>query len=304
MDGQPTLLVLAAGMGSRYGGLKQLDPMGPHGETLLDYSVHDAIQAGFARIVFVIRRDIEEAFRFSIGRRYEGRIAIDYVFQELGDLPAGYRLPEGRKKPWGTAHAVRAAREAIRGNFAVINADDFYGSDAYQVIAAHFRECDASGRNPLCLVGYPLHHTLSDHGTVNRGVCQTRDGFLQSVEEVIDIARDRDRAILGSNSAGIEVSLDPECLVSMNFWGFSSSIFETLEEHFRHFLKYDNQGITAEFYIPSFVDRLIRQDHARCQVLKTSSDWFGITYPGDKPFVQKEVLRLIESGQYPSPILA
>ncbi len=303
MDGQPTLLVLAAGMGSRYGGLKQLDPMGPHGETLLDYSVHDAIRAGFARIVFVIRRDIEDAFRITIGRRYEDRIAIDYVFQELEDLPSGYRLPEGRKKPWGTAHAVRAARNAISGNFAVINADDFYGADAYRVIVDHFRDCRASGIDPLCLVGYPLHHTLSDHGTVNRGICQVREGLLQSVEEVVDIARDRQGVILGSDPRGTEVSLDPECLVSMNFWGFSSSVFEALEVQFRRFLKYDNHGITAEFYIPSFVDRLIAHENTGCRVLKTSSDWFGITYPGDKPFVQKEILRLIETGQYPSPIL-
>ena len=302
MGQQFTLLVLAAGMGSRYGGIKQLEPMGPAGETLLDYSVHDALGAGFNKLVFVIRREIEAPFRELIGRRYQEKVEIEYVFQELDGLPEGYHVPEGRTKPWGTGHAVLAARDAIDGCFAVINADDFYGQDAYRVVCEYFRNCLENAKDPLCMVGYQLDHTLSNHGTVNRGLCRGAKGFLQSVEEIIDIGRDREGTILGTNQSGKEVRLAPDALVSMNFWGFSSAIFPKLEQSFIRFLQFHGGALTEEFYIPSFVDKLILQEGALCDLLNTSANWFGVTYPGDKPFVQQRLAELIEQGLYPSPL--
>ena len=303
MDRQPTLLVLAAGMGSRYGGLKQLDPMGPHGETVLDYSVYDAVRAGFGRVVFVIRRDIEKAFRETVGKRYEKRVDIDYAFQELDDLPEGYSVPEGRTKPWGTAHAVRAARQTVRGPFAVINADDFYGAGAYRRLNDYFGHCASHNRAPFAMVAYQLANTLSRHGPVNRGLCQLGDGQLRKVEEMTDIQRDRQGTILGTDASGSEVSLPEDAPVSMNFWGFSDLLFNPLERHFVDFLKYGPRGLTAEFYIPTFVDDLITREGAACDVLETDAHWFGVTYPGDKPFVQQHLGDLIRDKVYPSPLL-
>ncbi len=302
---QPSILVLAAGMGSRYGGLKQLEPMGPNGETLLDYSVYDAIQAGFRRIVFIIRKDIEAPFRSTIGKRYEDRIEIDYAFQEIDDLPAGFTTTlDGRTKPWGTAHALYAARNSVKGSFAVINADDFYGGEAYRILADHFKECDSSDKDPLCMVGYPLDHTLSRHGSVNRGLCQSESGLLKTVEEIIDISMDREGTILGTSKNGKEIRLKPEDLVSMNFWGFSDKIFEPLERHLIHFLKYHGKALTEEFYIPTIIDDLIVQEAAQCKMLKTTGSWFGVTYPGDRPFVQGHLKDLIAQRIYPSHLLS
>lgn len=302
MEDQFTLLVLAAGMGSRYGGIKQLEPMGPNGETLLDYSVHDALQAGFNKVVFVIRRDIEEPFRKTVGKRYEGQVEIDYVFQELDDLPEGYTTPEGRTKPWGTGQAILAARKVISGCFAVINADDFYGADAYRVIGNYFRHCIENGATPFCLVAYSLEHTLSRHGSVNRGLCQGENGLLHSVEEIIDIERDREGTVLGTGSNGEELRLDPAARVSMNFWGFSADIFPDLQRHFIRFLQTHGRALSEEFYIPTFVDDLIAREGVRCDLLETSASWFGVTYPGDRPFVQQRLLQLIDNGDYPSPL--
>jgi hypothetical protein len=304
MEDQPTLLVLAAGMGTRYGGLKQLEPMGPHGETILDYSVFDAIRAGFGKVVFVIRRDIELPFRNSVGKRYQAHIDIDYAFQDLEDLPGDHSVPEGRTKPWGTAQAILSARTVVTGNFAVINADDFYGADAYKVIGTYFHDCTRRGQAPLCMVGYSLDHTLSNHGSVNRGLCRQDGNLLQSVEEVIDVERDREGTILGTARNGKEEKLDPEALVSMNFWGFSDQVFNPLNRHFQDFLKYHSHALTEEFYIPSFVDDLINKEAAHCDLLQTSATWFGVTYPGDKPFVQKHLADLTAAGEYPSPLQA
>jgi hypothetical protein len=303
MSDAPTLLVLAAGMGSRYGGLKQLDPMGPAGETVLDYSVFDAMRAGFGKVVFVIRRDIESAFRESIGRRYEQRIEIAYAFQQLDDLPAGYAVPQGREKPWGTAHALRAARDLITGPFAVINADDFYGADAYRVLAGYFPE-NSARKLPLCMVGYPLANTLSPHGSVNRGICESRAGKLLSVSEVTGIARQADGSITGTNERGERIVLEPDRLVSMNFWGFTSEIFQPLEEHFREFLKARGSELKSECYIPSFVDALIHNGVTECDLLETRASWFGVTYPQDKPVVQERLGELIRQGAYPTPLMS
>ncbi len=304
MAASPTLIILAAGMGSRYGGLKQLEPMGLHGETLLDYSVYDALQAGFDRIVFVIRRDIEAPFRSTIGKRYEKLAQLEYAFQELSDLPRGFSLTnEERLKPWGTAHALFAARHSVEGDFAVINADDFYGAQAYHVLARHFIRCGETSESPFCMVGFPLQQTLSRHGAVNRGICQIENGLLRTVEEVIDIEPDREGTILGTDTRGEEVQLSPETIVSMNFWGFSDRIFPDLEQQFGEFLQSHGNSMSAEFYIPSFVDTMISEGRASCQVLSSSDRWFGVTYPKDRPFVQDHLGQLVAEGTYPSPLL-
>jgi hypothetical protein len=299
----PTLLVLAAGMGSRYGGLKQLDSMGPNGETLLDYSVHDAMRAGFGRIVFVIRRDLEAAFRDTVGKRYEKRIPIDYAFQELTDLPDGHSVPAGREKPWGTGQAVLAARKLIVGPFAVINADDFYGADAYGVLNRYFSAAAESQKHPLCLVAYPLGHTLSDHGSVNRGICTVEGDRLCSVEEIEHIRRDSSGCIKGKRGSGETCELTPHTLVSMNCWGLSAELFPLLEARFSDFLKSNGAELKSEFYLPSFIDGLIREEARRCDVVKTSGHWFGVTYPEDRPRVRAQLQMLTNAGQYPSPLL-
>lgn len=299
----PTLLVLAAGMGSRYGGLKQLDPMGPHGETLLDYSVHDALKAGFGQIVFVIRRDLEGAFRDTVGKRYEKRIPIAYAFQELDDLPGNHVVPEGRIKPWGTGQAVLAARDRIDGPFAVINADDFYGADAYAVLSRYFEKMVDSADEALCLVGYPLDHTLSDHGSVNRGICSVESGALKRVEEWEGIQRDETGTIEGRDPTGQTAPLAPDTLVSMNCWGMTSALFPFLEARFADFLAANGHEPKSEFYLPSFIDGLIRAEGRRCDVVTTSGRWFGVTYPEDRQKVREHLLKLTESGMYPAPLL-
>jgi dTDP-glucose pyrophosphorylase len=299
----PTLLVLAAGMGSRYGGLKQIDPVGPSGETLMDYNIFDARRAGFDRVVFVIRRSIEADFKAVITPRYAGKIAIDYAFQELDQLPAGYSVPPGREKPWGTCHAVLAARDVIHTPFAIVNADDCYGQDALARAAAHLRTLQFPTPQPeYGLVGYPLRNTLSDHGTVSRGVCQVDpDGFLTSVVEETKIERD--------GAGGRVVRADGQITrysgdepVSMNLWTFTPQVFDQIEAGFRAFLDRSAGDLKAEYYIPSLADSLIRSGQARFRVLTTSSTWLGVTYREDKPRVQEGIRRLIAQGVYPSAL--
>lgn len=301
---KPTLLVLAAGMGSRYGGLKQMDPMGPNGETVLDYSVYDAIRAGFGRVVFIIREDFAEAFKQGVGARFADRIQVDYAFQKLDDLPGGFTVPEGRTKPWGTAHAVRAARHLVKEPFAVINADDFYGSDAY-VRAAEFlaRPRPETDRAHYAMIGYPLVNTLSDHGDVNRGIC-TRDeqGLLSTVEEYVKIERESDGVVRGNSLDGSRREVCENSPVSMNFWAFSRCFFDHLEVEFAHFLENFGTLEKSENYIPTVVDALIRGGKADCSVLDTTSHWFGVTYPDDKPHVVASILQLIGSGDYPADL--
>ncbi len=301
---EPTLLVLAAGMGSRYGGLKQMDPMGPNGETVLDYAVYDAIRAGFTRVVFIIRKDFAEAFREGVGARFEEKITVDYVFQQLDDLPEGFSVPEGREKPWGTIHAVRAARHAVSGPFAVINADDFYGSDAYQRIATYFKEAadSSDALSHYCMVGYHINKTLSDHGDVNRGICTDDNGFLKDVEEVTEISRADDGKIYGNGLDGNRREVSEDSVASMNFWGFGHEFFAQIEDHFTAFLKERGTEMKSECYIPTLVDELIREGKADCRILETTSSWFGVTYPDDKPHVVEAIGQLIDSGDYPSPL--
>lgn len=302
---QPTLLVLAAGMGSRYGGLKQVDPVGPEGETVLDYAVFDAIRAGFGRVVFVIRRDFEARFREQIGSKYHDRIAVDYVFQSLDALPAGFTPPAGREKPWGTGHAVWCAREAVRGNFAVINADDFYGADSFVQLAGFLTDAPEAGKGPAeaAMVGFRLDHTLSEHGAVSRGVCATGvDGRLKSVTERTGITPEQVGA--GKAFSGAE-------LVSMNCWGFTPAVMAGLDAQFRAFLQKlaaegaaspSAQTLKEEFYLPAAVSALIAENRASVRVLATESRWFGVTYREDKPRVQAALAELVQAGIYPAPL--
>ena len=304
---QPTLLLLAAGMGSRYGGLKQLDAMGPSGETMIDYAVKDACRAGFAKVVFVIRKDFEEDFRRQIADKHAEKIELSYAFQDLHDLPGNHTPPEGRTKPWGTAHAVRAARDSITEPFAVINADDFYGREAYtqmveqlQASGAHSPDQSSKTGRELsaCMVGYTLRNTLSPHGMVNRGICSLEGDKLQSVQEYTAIGKDADGQLSGENLLSERVPLSAEAVVSMNFWGFTPAIFEPLEVHFEAFLQARGQEPKSEYYLPSLVDSLIKAGEVECPVLTTESPWFGVTYPEDKVRVVESIQKLTDAGVY------
>src|SRR6266404_2159669 len=287
---QPTLLVMAAGMGSRYGGLKQIDAVGPNGEAIIDYSIYDALRAGFGRLVFVIRRDIEAPFREAIGGKFEKRIAVDYVFQELEKLPPGFTIPPGRTKPWGTTHAILMAEETLREPFAAINADDFYGRESFQVMADFLR----AGGPDYAMVGYTLRNTLSEHGSVSRGVCECdAAGFLRAVVELTKIEKQG----RGAHAEGRVLSGDE--LVSMNLWGFTPALFPQLRERFSEFLRRSGQELKSECYIPTTVNELVASGAARVKVLRTPSSWFGITYKEDKPQVIASIRKLVADGGYP-----
>lgn len=294
---RPTLLILAAGMGSRYGGLKQLDAMGPMGETMLDYAVQDAISAGFAKIVFVIRRDFEAEFHKHISSRYDARIDLQFAYQSLEDLPAGFTPPPARTKPWGTAQAIYAARNIIAEPFAVINADDFYGKESYEILAKQLSEEDPTTLS-ISMVGYQLAKTLSPHGSVNRGVCQLHKNKLKTVEEYTNIAANAAGVVIGKNLKGDRQVLSSHTVVSMNCWGFTPQIFAAIEAHFIAFLKERGSEMKSECYIPTVVDELIHTGQAECQVMLTCSPWFGVTYPEDKERVVASLKELCESGQY------
>jgi dTDP-glucose pyrophosphorylase len=296
----PSLLVLAAGMGSRYGGLKQIDPVGPSGETIMDYSIYDALRAGFGKIVFVLRKEIEAAFRETIAARFEHRVAIDYVFQELDDLPSGFSVPDGRTKPWGTTQAVLAADGAIREPFAVINADDFYGAESLCALAAHLQSATAE----YAMVGFVLRNTLSDFGAVARGVCRVDErGFLKDVVEMTNIARDGSQA-KSTDSNGKVSPLSGDETVSMNMWGFTPSVFSQLERVFQEFLEADGTDLRAESYLPNAVNRLIDSGQARVRVLPTAGSWFGVTYRQDRARVVESIGCLVKAGIYPERLWA
>lgn len=304
MSQSPALVVLAAGMGSRYGGLKQIDPMGPHGEPVLDYSVFDAIRAGFSKVIFVIREDFAEEFEKNVGVKLRSQIKVAYAFQKLDDLPEGFTVPVGREKPWGTSHAIRAARHEIDRPFAVINADDFYGSDAYEQAAAFLTSPPVQSKKAqYALVGYHLARTLSDHGAVNRGICKTEKGLLRGVEEVVDISRKSETEIEGRSLDGSACRIEEDVIVSMNLWAFPLSFLDELETHFTRFLENHGRQPTSECYIPTVVDRLIAEDKVDCHVLETNSSWFGVTYPDDKPHVVESIQALVNAGYYPAPLV-
>ncbi len=296
---KPTLVILAAGMGSRYGGLKQVDPVGPSGETIMDYSVFDALRAGFGRVVFVIRRDFEEVFRSTIGAKYAGVIAVDYAFQAAEDLPPGFTVPEARAKPWGTAHAIRAARGAVDTPFAAINADDFYGRDAFRRLGAFLTHVRSDAKPRFAMVGYRLDQTLSENGSVARGVCQVgADGLLVTVTEMTRLVRVPGGAE-NREQPDAPVALTGAERVSMNLWGFTPALFGALEARFPAWLQAHADNPKAEWYIPFVVDEMVGEGAAEVEVLPTESAWFGVTYREDKPQVVAAIRALVDAGEYP-----
>ncbi|MCX7847878.1 MAG: sugar phosphate nucleotidyltransferase [bacterium] len=297
---RPTLLILAAGIGSRYGGLKQIDPVGPAGEVIMDYSIYDALQAGFGRVVFVIRHDFEAQFKAQIGARYAARADVAYAFQELTDLPEGFRVPEGRMKPWGTAHAILAARDIIHEPFVMINADDFYGREAYAVIAEALRGAPPDGTD-WCMVGYKIGKTLSEYGGVTRAMCELDGEYLTHIVERFEIRREGD-CVVAQDKAGGRYVYALDAPTSMNFFGFTPRLFELLDEGFRNFLAHSGQDVKAEYLIPTAVNELVAARRARMRVLTCNATWFGVTYPEDKARVQASIQELVARGEYPSPL--
>jgi hypothetical protein len=291
----PTLLVLAAGMGSRYGGLKQIDPVGPGGETIIDYSIYDALRAGFGKLVFIIRKDIEQAFRETVGARFEKRTAVEYVFQSLQDIPPRFNVPAGRTKPWGTTQAILLSERLIHEPFAAINADDFYGAASYRELARHL----TSGSPDYAMVGFILRNTLSDFGSVARGICQvSSDGYLKHIVEMTKIERDG-KGARNTGPDGTVTTLSGDEPVSMNYWGFTPQVFDQLRERFEKFLEQSGSDLKAECYIPNTVGELVRDNQARVKVLHSDDRWFGVTFREDRPRVVESVRQLISGGQYP-----
>lgn len=295
---KPTLLVLAAGMGSRYGSLKQMDGVGPNGEAIIDYSVYDAIQAGFGKVVFVIRHSFADDFKEVFNaERFGHRIEVEYVYQELDYLPEGFSLPEGRVKPWGTNHAVMMAASAIREPFAAINADDFYGRNSYEVISNFLSQLDGK-QGEYCMVGYEVSKTLSENGTVSRGVCTVdAAGNLTSMVERTQIERVNGTILF--HDEGLDEPLAEDTPVSMNFFGFTPDYFRHSEAYFKEFLSDNIANLKSEFYIPRMVNKLISDGTATMRVLSTKADWFGVTYKEDKPELMRKIEELIEAGVYP-----
>jgi len=294
-EASPTLLVMAAGMGSRYGGLKQIEPVGPSGETIIDYSIYDALRAGFGKLVFVIRKDIEQPFKEVVGARFEKRIAVEYVFQELDKIPHGFHVPAGRSKPWGTTQAILMTEDIIHEPFAVINADDFYGAESYRVLARHLHP----GAADYAMVGFVLRNTLSEFGTVARGVCQVSgDGFLKQIVELTSVGRDGAHA-KNTDSEGRVTTLTGDEPVSMNMWGFTPRIFAQLQEHFKRFLQVNAADLKRECYIPSTVNDILLAGEAKVKVLRSNDSWFGVTYREDHAQVVESIQCLIHGGSYP-----
>jgi NDP-sugar pyrophosphorylase family protein len=298
---KPTLLVLAAGIGSRYGSLKQVDKLGPSGETIIDYSIYDAIRAGFGKVVFVIRKSIEAEFK-EVVTKFSDKIKVEFVFQELDNVPKGIQIPAERQKPWGTGHAVLVAANKIDTPFAVVNADDFYGAKSYQIIAEHLTSKRDSDKDTYSMVGYNLRNTLSENGHVSRGICEiSSNHLLKSIVERTQILR-KDEKIVFKNSDETWQPLNGEDLVSMNFWGFPVSVFKHLEEKFKAFISLNSQNPKAEFYIPLAINELLIEGNARVKVLNTPDSWFGVTYKEDKEASIIKLSALIAEGVYPKKL--
>lgn len=299
---KPTLFILAAGMGSRYGGLKQLDGLGPNGETIMDYSVFDAIRGGFGKIVFVIRKSFEQDFREKVLSKYENHIPVEVVFQDINDLPAGFTCPEGREKPWGTNHAVLMGKDVINEPFAVINADDFYGRDSFAVLGKYLSELKDGQKNKYCMVGFRVGNTLSESGTVARGVCSTdANALLETVVERTEIMC-IDRNVSYKDEDGNWVVIEDNTPVSMNMWGFTPDYFKYSEEYFIEFLKENISNLKCEYFIPLMVNKLITEKTATVEVLDTTSKWFGVTYAADRQSVVDKIQALINAGEYPEKL--
>ena len=288
-----TLLVMAAGMGSRYGGLKQLDQVGANGETIIDYSIFDAIRAGFSKVIFVIRKDFEEEFKLQITNKCTGKIKIEFAFQDIHDLPEGFVCPEDRVKPWGTGHAILSTSNMINEPFVVINGDDFYGLESFQVIADYYRK----GGNTFSMVAFQLDKTLSDFGGVSRGLCVVKNRFLYKVTELENIKKTKN-GISCSNEYALQ-GIEP---VSMNMWGFTPDLFQDLNMLFIEFLKKEGKELKSEYLIPTVINHLINTNQKQVHVLNSSENWFGVTYKEDKPIVMKKIQELIYNGYYPSKL--
>lgn len=297
---KPTLFVLAAGMGSRYGGLKQIDGLGPSGETIMDYSVYDALRAGFGKVVFVIRKDFEEAFRKAVISKYADKVPCEVCFQSVDSVPEGCTYNPERTKPWGTNHAVLMAKDLIKEPFAVINADDFYGRESFQVLADYLKSVEGT-TGKYCMVGYRVANTLSENGSVSRGVCATdENGYLTDVVERTKIEKVGDKIIYTED--GVDTEISPNSPVSMNMWGFTPEYFDYVEKAFVEFLKTRGQELKSEFYIPTLVNDMIRSGEATCKVLDTTSKWFGVTYAEDRPQVVMKINNLVKEGVYPEKL--
>ena len=297
-----TLVILAAGMGSRYGGLKQIDPITAEGEFIIDFSVYDAALAGFDKVVFVIKRENLELFRETIGKRFENKIKVEYAFQELNDIPTGFSVPEGRVKPWGTAHALLAARDVVDDAFMVINSDDFYGRSAYRMLFEHFKMLDKSQKYKYAMVGYILENTLTENGTVSRGICAVdSNGMLTSVEERGEIRREGDMAAYKSEGGVAYMPL--RSVASMNCWGFTPDIFEKLSKGFSEFLSQKHADeLKCEYYLPFAVCDMLQSGECDVRVYSSEDSWYGVTYKEDKPFVVESIAALKSSGAYPTKL--
>lgn len=297
---KPTLLILAAGMGSRFGGLKQVEPVGPNGEAIIEYSIFDAIKAGFGKVVFVIRESFADEFKEKFGSQLQDKIEIEYVYQELDNLPEGYILPENREKPWGTAHAILVARDVIHEPFCALNADDFYGFKAYKVMADFLK--NSTDPHEYSMVGYQLKNTLSRHGSVSRGVCEVDEAnYLRKIVETTKILI-KDSEIISVEPDGSEHRLTGDESVSMNIWGMKPQIFDILEKKFKEFLDLHINELKSEMFIPTVIFEMIKDEQAKVKVLKADSPWFGVTYKEDKPIVVERLNKLIEEGQYPEKL--
>ena len=291
-----TLVILAAGMGSRYGGLKQLDPISDKGEFIIDFSIYDAIKAGFDKVVFVIKKENYEIFSETIGNRVSKSIKVEYAFQDINDLPCGFEVPEGRIKPWGTAHAVLSAKNVVDDNFAVINSDDFYGRDAFMKLAAHLKNAD---NGHCCMIGYILDNTLTENGTVSRGECVVDEkGYLLDVTERTKIKRDGDEAAYEED--GVWNKIPKNTIVSMNCLGFTTDVFEHIEQGFADFLKHHGTEVKSEYYLPTAIKEMMAAGVADVKVYSTDAVWYGVTYHEDKENVQNSIRKLISDGEYPS----
>jgi UTP-glucose-1-phosphate uridylyltransferase len=299
-----SLVIMAAGIGSRYGGIKQLEPVGPSSEIIMDYSIYDAMEAGFNKVVFIIRKDLEEDFKEIIGKRIEKIIKVEYVFQELDEIPKGFRKPEERTKPWGTGQAVLCCRDAVKEPFAVINADDYYGKEAFKIVY-RFLNDKAYKSNQYCMAGFILGNTLSENGAVTRGVCRVNEaGILTDIVETAGIVPQGDHAA-AKNSAGEDIVIDLQSVVSMNMWGFKPELFDYLEEGFITFLgKLSENELKKEYLLPTVVGDLVKAKAAEVVVLKSSDRWFGVTYKEDKDFVVKSIRALVDKGDYPVKLFA
>lgn len=299
-----TLVIMAAGMGSRYGGLKQLDPVGLKGEIILDYSVYDAIKAGFTKIVFVIKKEIEKDFKAVIGNKYDGKVKVEFAYQDINNIPEGYTVPEGRTKPWGTGHAILSCKDIIDGPFAVINADDFYGKDTFKKLYDELtRDKGESDKYQFCMAGFKIENTLTENGHVARGVCETEENKLTGVSERTKIMKDNGKIKYTEDDGETWTEIPEGTTVSMNLWGFTADMMKELEKGFAEFFQKNKNDLSkCEYYIPFAVDDLIKEGKAEVTVVVTDEKWYGVTYKADKPMVEKALREKTEAGIYPSPL--